>query len=216
MENYVITISRRFGSNGHAVAGEVSRMLGIPVYDRSAVEAMAHLGGESADEEPARGRESEAAESDRQEAGVGLLKGLFRREPKDDMPDEAQIEFEKQSEVIRLLAQEGPCIIIGRCGDYVLSGRENLIRVFIYADPDYCLEQAKKRGAFGGKTTMKYIEETNKYRADYYKYYTGHDWNDCRFYDLCLNSAAIGFEGCVKAIKEYIKIRFPEYKNDAL
>ena len=63
---------------------------------------------------------------------------------------------------------------------------------------------------------MKYIEDTNKYRADYYKYYTGRDWNDCRFYDLCLNSAAIGFEGCVKAIKEYIKIRFPDYKNDAL
>ena len=85
-----------------------------------------------------------------------------------------------------------------------------------YADPEYCLAKAKKRGAFGGKTTMKYIEETNKYRADYYKYYTGHDWNDCRYYDLCLNSGAIGFEGCVKAIKEYIKIRFPEYKNDAL
>ena len=63
---------------------------------------------------------------------------------------------------------------------------------------------------------MKFIQETNRYRAEYYKYYTGHDWNDCRNYDLCLNSGAIGFDGCVKAIKEYIKIRFPEYKNDAL
>ena len=115
-----------------------------------------------------------------------------------------------------MLADEESCIIIGRCGDFILEGRENLIRVFIYANPEYCLEQAKERGAFGGRTTMKYIEETNRYRAEYYKYYTGHDWNDCRNYDLCLNSAAIGFQGCVDAIKEYIRIRFPDYRNDAL
>ncbi len=124
--------------------------------------------------------------------------------------------FNYQAKIIRGLADEESCIIIGRCGDYILNGRENLIRIFIYASNEYCLEQAKLRGAFGGKTTMKYIEETNRYRAEYHKYYTGRDWNDVRGYDLCLNSEAIGFDGCVEAIKQYIKIRFPDYKNPAL
>ena len=97
-----------------------------------------------------------------------------------------------------------------------MNGHPDLIRVFIYASPAYCLEQAEIRGALGGKTTMHYIDEINKYRAGYYKHYTGHEWNDCRNYDLCLNSGAIGFDGCVKAVKEYIKIRFPEYDNPAL
>ena len=69
---------------------------------------------------------------------------------------------------------------------------------------------ATRRGAHSGRDVEKYIQKTDKYRADYYHYYTGQVWNDARNYDLCLNSERLGFQGCVEAIKAYMKIRFPE------
>lgn len=118
--------------------------------------------------------------------------------------------------MIEGLAQEESCVIIGRCADYILKDRENVMSVFVYASPAYCLQQAKLRGANGGRTTMKYVDEINKYRADYTKYYTGHDWNDVRNYDLCINSGKLGFEGTEQAIKDYIRVRFPDYENPNL
>ena len=124
--------------------------------------------------------------------------------------------FNYQAKVIQELAEEESCIIIGRCADYILRDKENMMSVFVYASPAYCLQQAKLRGANGGRTTMKYVDDVNKYRADYIKYYTGRDWNDVRNYDLCINSGKVGFEGTMQAIKDYIKIRFPEYENPNL
>ena len=208
MENYVITISRRFGSNGHAVAGEVSRMLGIPVYDRSAVEAMAHLGGESADEEPARGRESETAETDRQEAGVGLLKGLFRREPKDDMPDEAQIEFEKQSEVIRLLAQEGPCIIIGRCADSIFRDHPRALHVFIYASEETRVKNSMKMLHTGEEEARALIRNEDRAREAYRKRFSGQGADEIEGRHLLIDSGKLGVEESAKILADAARYLF--------
>ena len=213
MEKIVITIARYYGSGGKTIGEMLGNELKIPFYNREILRMASDDSGIS---------EALFAQADEKLRRTSLFRIARKAYDGTVMPPESrdflsnQNLFNYQAKIIRALADEESCIIIGRCGDFVLQGRENLIRVFIYADPDYCLEQAKERGAFGGKTTMKYIEETNRYRAEYYKYYTGHDWNDCRNYDLCLNSGAIGFQGCVDAIKEYIRIRFPDYHNDAL
>ena len=213
MKKVVITIARYYGSGGRTVGKMLSQDLNIPLYDREILQLASDDSGIS---------EEMFAKVDEKVRGTALFRIARKAYDGTVIPPESrdflsnQNLFNYQAKIIRALAEEESCIIIGRCGDFILEGRENLIRVFIYANPEYCLEQAKERGAFGGRTTMKYIEETNRYRAEYYKYYTGHDWNDCRNYDLCLNSAAIGFQGCVDAIKEYIRIRFPDYRNDAL
>jgi cytidylate kinase len=213
MEKIVVTIARYYGSGGKTIGEMLGEELHIPFYNREILRMASDDSGIN---------EALFAQADEKLRRTSLFRIARKAYDGTVIPPESrdflsnQNLFNYQAKIIRALADEESCIIIGRCGDYVLGGRENLIRVFIYASPEYCLEQAKKRGAFGGKTTMKFIQETNRYRAEYYKYYTGHDWNDCRNYDLCLNSGAIGFQGCVDAIKEYIRIRFPGYQNDAL
>lgn len=213
MEKIVITIARYYGSGGKTIGEMLGKELNIPFYDRGILRMASDDSGIN---------EALFAQADEKLRRTSLFRIARKAYDGTVIPPESrdflsnQNLFNYQAKIIRALADEESCIIIGRCGDFILGGRKNLIRVFIYADEDYCLEQAKKRGAFGGKTTMRYIQETNRFRAEYYKYYTGHDWNDCRNYDLCLNSGAIGFQGCVDAIKEYIRIRFPGYENDAL
>ena len=213
MDKIVITIARYYGSGGKTIGEMLGRDLNIPFYNREILQMASDDSGIS---------EALFAQADEKLKKTPLFRIAHREYTGEVIPPESrdflsnQNLFNYQAKIIKGLADEQSCIIIGRCGDFILDGRENLIKIFIYATPEYCLEQAKERGAFGGKTTMKYIEETNKYRADYYKYYTGRDWNDVRAYDLCLNSGALGFDGCVEAIKQYIKIRFPDYKNDAL
>ena len=123
MENYIITISRRFASRGHEIANLVSQDLGIPVYDRSAVEARVQsLQSEAASFDGADRNEEGTKEKPRQDGGTrSLLMNLFRREMREEIRDEAQLEFERQSEVIRSLVREGPCIILGRCADQIFE-----------------------------------------------------------------------------------------------
>ena len=74
----------------------------------------------------------------------------------------------------------------------------------------FCLEQAMERNSMTTKEMQKYIEKTDKYRGDFYKYYTGHEWTDARNYHLCLDSGKLGFQKCVEEIKAYMKIRFDQ------
>ena len=102
------------------------------------------------------------------------------------------------------------CVIVGRCADFVLKDYPNVVSVFIHADEKFCLEQAMERNSMTTKEMQKYIEKTDKYRGDFYKYYTGHEWTDARNYHLCLDSGKLGFQKCVEEIKAYMKIRFDQ------
>ena len=118
--------------------------------------------------------------------------------------------FNYQAKVIKELAESESCVIVGRCADYVLRDFPNVISVFIHADREFCLEQAMERNSMSLKEMQRFIEKTDKYRGDFYKYYTGHEWSDARNYDLCLNSGKLGFKKCVEEIKAYMKVRFED------
>ena len=90
----------------------------------------------------------------------------------------------------------------------MLKDYDNVVSVFVHASKDYCVRQAIERSAYTGKDVEKFVERTDKYRSDFYRYYTGQEWTDARNYDLCLNSERLGFEGTMEAIEEYIKVRF--------
>ena len=102
------------------------------------------------------------------------------------------------------------CVIVGRCADYVLKDYPNVVSVFVHADRKFCLDRSMERHSMTEKEMQKYIEKTDQYRGDFYRYHTGHEWVDARNYDLCLNSGKLGFEKCVEEIKAYIKVRFGE------
>ena len=99
---------------------------------------------------------------------------------------------------------------MGRCADFVLTDRTNVVSVFVHAPKDYCLEQARLRNSMSTAELEKFIAKTDKFRGDFYRYYTGREWNDARNYDLCLDSSKLGFDKCVEAIEAYINVRFKE------
>ena len=207
MSKVIITIARQYGSGGKTIGNMLAKELGIPVYSREILKLASEDSGIS---EALFNQADERLKSTR-------LFGIMRRVYKGELiPPESedflsnQNLFNYQAKVIKELADAESCVFIGRCADYVLKDYPDLVRVFVHAPADFCRQMAIERGAQGTKDVDRYIAQTDKYRAEYYEYYTGQVWTDARNYDLCLNSKVLGFEGCVKAIRSYIDIRFGE------
>lgn len=208
MKNVIITIARQYGSGGKTIGQMFAKKNGIPVYGRDILQKAADDSGIS---EALFGQVDEKLKNG---SLFGIAKKIYKIgdliSPSESDFVSAQNLFNYQAKVIRNLAEEGPCVFIGRCADFVLSDKPNVVSVFIHAPKEYCLEQAKERTSASVGDLGKFIEKTDKYRGDYYRYYTGHEWNDARNYDLCLDSSKLGFEGCIEAIEQYIAVRFKD------
>ena len=190
--NIVITMARQYGSGGKTIGAMLAKELGINCYSR---EILRMASEESGINERLFGM------SDEKMKGAGWFKILSRPydgellPPEDkDFVSEENI-FNYQAKIIKDLAEKESCVIVGRCADYVLKDK-------------FCLDRAMERNSMTEKEMKKYIEKTDKFRGDFYRYHTGHEWADARNYDLCLNSGKLGFQKCVEEIKAYIKIRF--------
>ena len=92
----------------------------------------------------------------------------------------------------------------------MLRDYENVVSVFVHAPMDFLMEQAALKQYRRGKELEKHILKTNKNRAVYYKYYSGEEWSNALYYDLCLDSRRLGFEKCAEEIKSYIRVRYGE------
>ena len=213
MEKIIITIARQYGSGGKTIGKKLAADLGIKAYSNEILKLASEDSGIN---------EALFNQVDEKLKSTPLFR-IMRKEYKGELiPPESddflsnQNLFNYQAKVIKDLAEIGPCVIIGRCADYVLRDFPNVVRTFIYASPEYNLKQVIERGAYTGKDVEKYIQKTDKRRSDYYHYYTGREWSDARNYDLCLNSEKLGGDsGCVEAIKGYIRLRFGEHALDA-
>ena len=205
MDNVVITVARQYGSGGKTIAGMLAKELGINCYGR---EILRMASEESGINERLFGLNDEKIK------GAGLLKLLKRPYEGELISPESsgfvsdENLFNYQAKVIKELAKSESCVIVGRCAAYVLKDFPNVVSVFIHADKEFCLEPAMERNSMSPKEMQRFIEKTDKYRGDFYKYYTGHDWSDARNYHLCLDSGKLGFEKCVQEIKSYMNIRF--------
>lgn len=207
MEKVIITIARQYGSGGKTIGQMLANDLGIPFYSREILRLASDDSGI---------REelfNQADEKLRSNPLFGASKkvytgGLISPESDDFVSSENL--FNYQAKVIKELAEKGSCVIVGRCADFVLKDRADVVSVFVHAPADYCMERAMERNDMSRKEMEKFIAKTDKYRGDFYHYYTGNVWNDARNYDLCLNSSKLGFEKCVEEIKAYIKVRFGE------
>ena len=112
-----------------------------------------------------------------------------------------------QFDAIKKIADEGPCILVGRCADYALESYDNVVNVFIHADLDARIRRIARIYNLTDAKAKDMIIKTDKKRASYYNYYTNKEWGNAKGYDLCLNSGKLGVEGTVAAIKEYIALR---------
>ena len=205
MQNVVITIARQYGSGGRLIGKMLSEELGIPYYDRQLLQLASDDSGIN---------EKLFANADEKVKGTALFKiakKVYNGEKipadKEDAISNDRL-FNYKAKIIRELAEEDSCVIIGRCADYVLRDFDNVISVFIHADEEKCAARIGEIRRMEPKELRKHMSDVDKRRGMYYKYYTGRDWADARNYDVCLDSGKIGYRGCVEAIKQQIELRF--------
>lgn len=208
MNHYVITVARGFGSGGKEIASKLAQDLGIPCYENRILTLASQLSG--LDEQLF----AEVNEKMRGKKFSGLLRGLPRTiKPKpveDDFTSDDHL-FGFQKQIIENLADTETCIIVGKCADWILRNRTNVISLYIEAPREFCVERVIKKMNVNEETAHTSITKTDQYRAAYYKHYTGGNyWTNPVNYDLTLNSERVGIENCVSVIKAYLKLKFPE------
>ena len=205
MENTVITIARQYGSGGKTIGAMLAKRLGINCYSH---EILRLASDESGINERLFGETDERLKiSSWFKPLKRPYEGSLISPVSSDFTSDENL-FNYQAKVMKDLAANESCVIIGRCADYVLKEHPKVLSVFIHADKQFCLDRAMERHSMSVREMEKYIEKTDKKRADFYKYYTGREWTDARNYDLCLNSGKLGFEKCVEEIISYMNIRF--------
>lgn len=206
-KNVVITIARQYGSGGKTVGEMLAKDLGIHYYDK---ELMKLASDDSGINEALFVKADEKVKSSLLfRVAKKVYQGELIPPESDDFTSNDNL-FNYQAKIIKELAKQESCVIIGRCADFVLRDYDNVLSVFVHAPEDFCLEQAAKKHSMSTRELEKYIARTDKRRAEYYKYHTGREWTDARNYDLCLDSSKLGFERCVEEIKAYIRVRFGE------
>lgn len=204
MSNYVITIARGYGSGGKTIGRMLAKELGIEFYDR---ELLRIASDESGINEELFGKADEKLKSS---LLFKVAKRAYRGElippDSDDFVSNDNL-FNYQAKVIKDLALEESCVIVGRCADYILKDADNVIKIFVHAPMENCIHTVMEMYSLSRKEAEKRIVSIDKHRGDYYKYYTGREWDNANHYDLCLNSSELGFEKCVELVKAYINIR---------
>ena len=184
----IITIGRQFGSGGKAVADELGRKLGIPVYDSELITEAARQSGIS--EEFFHKRDEK-----RRALFIGMKSGM------DD-----EVIFGIQSEVIRDLAAKGSAIFVGRASDYVLRNLD-CVDVFISAPLEARVKRIMERQNLSAEDAETLIERKDRGRAEYYDFFTFSKWGAAANYDLCIDSSILGIEGTADLIIDFAKKR---------
>ena len=183
MKNRVITISREFGSGGRTIGKKAAQKLGIPCYDNELIEQIAAQSGFAPDYIQHTGGVLAAALSHR---GTG--------------PNNADSLWKIQYKVITELAQKEPCIIVGRCADYILRDTADCLRVFIHADTEFRSQRILREYGQRELSPEQRLKEKDKRRAAYHRFYTDMKWGRAQNYDITLNSGTLGIDRCVEII----------------
>ncbi len=197
----VITISREYGSGGREIGERLAAVLGIPYYDKKLIDMTAKQSG--LDSEMIVGIEESVTKG----ISYSLITGAYYAGSifaYDGTPDSDRI-FTSQSKVINSLAEQGSCVIVGRCADAVLRDRANTINVFIKASDENKIQRVTEQYGISEQDALSTINCVDKVRANYYKHYTGREWGVMDNYDLILDSGVIGIDGCTDVILKAVK-----------
>jgi cytidylate kinase len=198
MKHNIITIGREFGSGGHEIGARLAARLGMKFYDKELVKAAAEKMG-CCENFVENNNEKTPGVFAR---GVSFSRGATYAQlsPEDNI-------YVCQSLAIKEFAEEGNCIIVGRCADYILRERDDVVNIFVYASLEDRIER-KMLLAGNDKSAAavkKEIIATDKRREKYYNFYTGNRWGDSRNYHICIDTSKIGVDGAVDIIVDYIE-----------
>ena len=199
----IYTIGREFGSNGLAVGEALAKKLGINFYDKELLQEAAKKSGfceeilENHDEKPTNSFLYSLVMDTYSTAGYATAPFL-------DMPLNHKVFF-AQFDAIKSLAEQESCVIVGRCADYALADKPNVVNVFIRADLEDRIKNVSKRLDISNNKAKDLCHKKDKQRSSYYNYYTSKKWGDSRSYDLCINLSKISIDDAVDMIISYKK-----------
>ena len=192
----IISIGRQFGGGGLAVAHELGQKLGIPVYDKKIINKAAQDSGFSAEV---------FMERDERKSLFSFSAIFANRfsETENYMSDRGI--FKMQSETIMKIAEQGSAVIVGRCSDYILRDRTDVLSVFLTSPAEVRAQRIADRCGISIEEAERLIEEKDGKREEYYNYYTFGDWGKASTYDLCIDSSILGIEGTADMIIEFAR-----------
>ena len=198
-QNKIITLSRQYGSGGRIVAKKLADALGIPFYDNELITMAAEKTGLSVE-----------CFKDAEKTSIGnLFFSLTSLTPSIDavgLPLNEKI-FLVQSQVIKEVAAEGSCVIVGRSANYVLQDHPNVINVFLQGDLEDRVKRAIDTYGQDAEGAEAMVIKTDKRRANYFNYFTGQKWGKAENYDLILNTSRMDLDKIVEVIKTYVSLR---------
>lgn len=192
MDKKIITISRQFGSGGRTIGKQTAEKLGIPCYDAELIEKIA--------EKSSFSKEYIKEHGEYALSGHWLSNALSGRDYnghsyRDDL-------WIIQQKIILELAEKEPCIIVGRCADFILKDRTDCLRVFIHSDLKSRAKRIVEQYGESSITPEKRLKDKDKRRAAYYQFYTDMKWGDVQNYHITLHSGALGIDQCVKILSD--------------
>lgn len=185
MSNRIITISREFGSGGRTIGRKVAEKLGIPCYDAELIQKIAEESGYAA----------EYIKEEGEYAAGGWL-APFLSDRSTGLTNQDKL-WHIQQKIILDLAEKSPCVIVGRCADFILNGKADCLNVFIHANMKYRAERIVKEYGEREETPEQRLKDKDKRRAAYHRFYTDMKWGHAQNYHLCLDSGELGIEKCV-------------------
>ena len=204
MENRVITIARSYGSGGRKMGRLLAKELGYEYYDREILRIASDESGIS--EELFR-----QADEKQRIPLFRIAREVYTGEvippDSDDFISNENL-FRYQAKIIRELAATRNCVIVGRCANFILRGRDNVLNVFVTAPVVDCVRRVMETDGLNLEEAEKKIKKIDKRRADYFKYLTGRQWQDAALYDLCLNTGHMSEQKCVDIVRAYMDARF--------
>lgn len=199
---HIITIARQFGSGGRVIGETLAERLGVKCYDKELISIAAKESG--VDPEVFSNVDEKAANSLLYSLSMGLY-SFGSSYSSGQLPVNDRL-YLLQHKLIKKIAQDGPCVFVGRCADYVLRDRSDVVKVFIYADMDYRVKRAVEHKDVKESKAEQVIAKTDKSRANYYNFYSGKKWGIAENYDLCINRTKLTDEQAVSVIEEYLRI----------
>ena len=197
----VITIARGMGSGGRTIGRMLSEELGCKYYDKDLIRLASE---ESGINEAFFGRVDEKLKSSFIKRGGVYKGGVIDPSSKEFTSDKNLFNF--QAKIIRELSEKEPAVIIGRCADFILKDKPDVLRLFIYCDEATAVKNVIEAYGMDEPEAKKLIEKTDRERSDYYRHYTGRDWLCAKNYNICLDTSSLDFKTCVELIKGYLDI----------
>ncbi len=200
--NTVITIGRQYGSAGREIGKMVAEYFDIKFYDKDLLTRAAKESGFC--EEMIQNHDERPTNSFLYNLVMDTYSFGYNNSSFVDMPISHKV-FLAQFDTIKKIADEGPCVIVGRCADYALAERSNVVDLFIYGDEECKIKRIMKLYDLTENKARDMIIKKDKQRQSYYNYYSSKKWGRADSYDLCINSSVLGVEGTVKLIVQYVE-----------